>query len=116
MREKVKDKGRLEHILTSINVLLDNKDKYSCENFSKDPIVFFGFVKHLEIIGEAVYKLTFDFRNEHPDVDWDVIENMRHVLVHGYYTIKPDQVWATIENDLPDLKEKIETYLKDMTE
>lgn len=31
MRETVKDKGRLEHISQSINVLLENKDKYTLE-------------------------------------------------------------------------------------
>lgn len=53
-----------------------------------DPIIFFGFVKHIEIIGEAVYMLTKEFRETHPEVDWDVIEGIRHVLVHGYYKIR----------------------------
>ena len=57
MREKIKDKGRLEHILNSIDVLLCNKGKYEYADVEKDPIVFFGFVKHVEIIGEAVYSL-----------------------------------------------------------
>lgn len=36
--------------------------------------------------------LTKAFRAEHPEIEWDVIEGMRHVLVHGYYTIRPEQV------------------------
>ena len=32
---------------------------------------------------------------------------MRHVLVHGYYKIKDEIVWATIESELKPLKEKI---------
>lgn len=31
MRERIKDRGQLEHILAAINVLLDYKDKYSFE-------------------------------------------------------------------------------------
>ena len=91
MREKIKDKGRLEHILNSIDVLLSNKGKYEYADVEKDPIVFFGFVKHVEIIGEAVYMLTKEFRATHPEVDWDVIEGMMNVLVHGYYKIRPKQ-------------------------
>ena len=94
--------------------MLENKDKYGFKVASDDPIIFFGFVKHLEIIGEAVYKLTKEFRNEHPEVDWEIIENMRHVLVHGYYTIKPIQVWSTIENDLPELKIQIASFIEQM--
>lgn len=32
MREKIKDKARLEHILGAINVLIDNKDKHTYED------------------------------------------------------------------------------------
>ena len=112
MRETIKDKGRLEHILNSIDILLSNKDKYEFADVEKDSIVFFGFVKHVEIIGEAVYMLTTEFRASHPEVDWDVIEGMRHVLGHGYYKIRPKQLWKTILNDIPKLRPSIESYLK----
>lgn len=113
MRERIKDKGRLEHILKSINVLLDNKDRFSYEEVANDPILFYGFVKHVEIIGEAVYMLSKEFRSTHPDVDWDVIEGMRHVLVHGYYKIKPQQLWGTVVKDIPELKPYIEEYCRE---
>ena len=112
MREKIKDKGRLEHILSSIDIILNNKNRYKYEDVINDPIVFYGFVKHVEIIGEAVYMLTKEFRETHTEVEWDVIEGMRHVLVHGYYKIKPNQLWNTIENDIPKLKPLIESYIK----
>ncbi len=112
MREKIKDIGRLEHILAAINVLLANKDKYTFDEVKNNPITFFGFVKHVEIIGEAVYMLTKEFRASHPEIEWDVIEGMRHVLVHGYYAIKPEQVWRTIEIDIPALKPLIENLIK----
>ena len=112
MREKIKDKGRLEHILSSIDIILNNKNRYEYEDVINDPIVFYGFVKHVEIIGEAVYMLTKEFRETHTEVEWDVIEGMRHVLVHGYYKIRPNQLWNTIENDIPKLKPLIESYIK----
>ena len=111
MRESINDKGRLRHILSSVNIILDNKDRFNLEKIESDPIVFFGFVKQLEIIGEAVYMLSKEFRNQHKDVEWDVIEGMRHVLVHGYYQIRPTQLWNTIQQDIPVLKPQIESLL-----
>lgn len=111
MRERINDKGRLQHILSSINIILDNKDRFKLEEIESDPIVFFGFVKQLEIIGEAVYMLSKEFRNQHNDVEWDAIEGMRHVLVHGYYQIRPSQLWNTIQQDIPTLKPQIESLL-----
>lgn len=59
--------------------------------------------------------LTKDFRASHNEVEWDVIEGMRHILVHGYYQIKPEQLWETIEKDIPKLKPSIEKYLAEFS-
>ena len=32
---------------------------------------------------------------------------MRHILVHGYYQIKDEIIWATIETELQPLRKKI---------
>ena len=111
MRETIRDKERLQHILSAIQVLLANKDRHTLEEIADDPIIFYGYVKHVEIIGEAVYKLTKEFRERHTEVNWGDVERMRHVLVHGYYKIKPVQLWETIENDLPLLEPIIERLL-----
>lgn len=113
MREKIKDKGRLVHIMTAINNILEHKDRYVFEEIKDDPIIFYGFVKQVEIIGEAVYMLTNDFRDNHSEVDWSSIEGMRHVLVHGYYQINPRQLWNVVEKDIPELKPFISKFLAD---
>lgn len=113
MRERIRDKERLEHMLTAIDNLLEGSKRYTVEQAEKDSIIFFGFVKQVEIIGEATYKLTKEFRAAHPEIEWDVIENMRHVLVHGYYAITPHKVWHVINNDLPVLRQQIERFIQE---
>ena len=54
MREEIKDIERLQHILEAINVLIDYKERHTLEEAQSDPVVYFGLVKHVEIIGEAV--------------------------------------------------------------
>lgn len=114
MREKVKDKGRLEHILAAINGILRDKEQYTFEQMQNSTLIFYGFTKYVEVIGEAVYMLTKEFRETHTDVDWRQIERMRHVLVHGYYTIDPESLWDTMVDDIPELKPWIEKYLSEM--
>ena len=111
MRERIRDNERLIHILTAIDTLIDGSKRYTIEQAEKDSIIFYGFVKQVEIIGEATYKLTNEFRDAHPQTEWDVIENMRHVLVHGYYMITPQKVWMVIRNDIPILRTQIEQYI-----
>ncbi len=57
--------------------------------------------------------LSKEFKDSHPEVEWDAIQGMRHVLVHGYYQIEPGQLWDTVDNDLPLLKQQIEKLLAD---
>ena len=111
MREQIKDKGRLEHILQAINDIQEYHKQYTYDDVKNSKFVFYGFTKFVEVIGEAVYMLTKEFRESHQEVNWRVIEKMRHVLVHGYYTIEPESLWDTIENDIPELKPWIEKYL-----
>ncbi len=116
MREKVRDKGRLEHILEAIEGIEEYHVQYTFEDVKKNKLIFYGFTKFVEIIGEAVYMLTTEFRNSHPDVQWRQIERMRHILVHGYYTIDPESLWNTIEEDIPELKTWITKYLEEKTD
>ncbi len=113
MREEVRDIERLQHILEAADVLVDYVKHHTLEEAQSDPVVYFGLVKHVEIIGEAVYKLTLQYRASHSEVNWEDIERMRHVLVHGYYKIRPRQLWETIAVDIPQLKPIIERLIKE---
>ncbi len=113
MRERIRDKERLEHILDASNKLLENKDKYTLEEIKNNSVLFYGFVKLVEIIGEACYMLTKSFRESHPETNWKIIENMRHVLVHGYYAITPELLWATIHEDIQPLVDQINKYIQE---
>ncbi len=72
---------------------------------------YYGIVKLIEIIGEAVYMLSPDFKDTHTSTPWKQIERMRHVLVLGYYTVGIDFIKEVVENDLQVLKTQIDEYL-----
>ena len=113
MRDKPKDKGRLLHILEAIENLVEFTDGVSFEEYKNSKILRFAVIKNLEIIGEAAYLLTKKFISEHNETEWENVIYMRHVLVHGYYQIKDEIVWATIQADLQPLKTQIISYLKE---
>lgn len=114
MREAIRDKERLLHILESIDRLTESQQAHT-EDFASDPIMYYGYVKLLEIIGEAAYMLTIDFKEKHPQTPWKKIVGMRHVLVHGYYQISRADVQDVIVNDLPVLRPQIEAYIQELS-
>ena len=65
----------------NVEEFLQGKD---FESLLNDKILYYAVVKNVEIVGEAAYMLSLDFKAEHTDTPWDQIEKMRHVLVHGY--------------------------------
>lgn len=111
MREPLKDKNRLEHILSAIDIILDRTKGMSFEELTTDKILFGGIVYYIMIIGEAAYKLSKEFIDKHPQTEWRKIADMRHHLVHGYYQVDPNIVWIVIQNNLRPLREQVVSYL-----
>jgi len=107
MRETIRDKGRLEHILEAIEKALEFTENVSFEEYKTNTMLRYAVVKCVEIVGEASYKLTNEIREQHPEINWRDIISMRHILVHGYYQTEDKIVWDTVKDYLPLLKEQI---------
>lgn len=63
------------------------------------------------IIGEAARGLSAEFRATHAEVEWWQIIAMRNFLIHAYFGVDPDEVWATVERDVPMLKRAVTTMI-----
>ena len=111
MREKTRDKGRLEDIVEhSDNVAVFLKG-YSLDKFVSDKLTYYSVMKNVEIIGEAAYMLSKAFKESHPDTPWKVIEGMRHVLVHDYSNVVAATLYDTAINSIPEFRRQVEKYL-----
>ena len=113
MREQIKDKSRLQHIVEAIDIILQRVEGLSYEDFSSDRILFGGIVYYTLIIGEAAYKLSKPFIAANSQVNWQEIADMRHHLVHGYYQVNCTIVWEVVKNDLEPLREQVFKILAD---
>ena len=112
MRDQLKDADRLAHIIEAIeNVNAFMKDK-SPEDLQGNKLLYYAVVKNIEIVGEAAYKLTVEFKENHPEIPWRLIEKMRHIMVHGYYKISIPILYNVYTEDLPML----ESFVKNLNE
>jgi len=71
----------------------------------------FAVARALEIVGEASAKLSEDFRAGHPEIDWRGLKSMRNLLIHEYAYVDGEEVWKACQNDVPDLKAKIQSIV-----
>ena len=111
MRERARDKGRLENIIEYSNHVTQFMEGVSFEELASNNLLYYAVMKNVEVVGEAAFMLTKAFKAEHPQTPWKMIESMRHILVHDYTNIIPRILWGTATNDIPELRKQVETYL-----
>lgn len=63
--------------------------------------------REIQIIGDAVHKLSSDLRAAHPDVEWDRIYAARNVVVHAYWGVDQDILWNIVEAKLDGLYARV---------
>ena len=101
---------RIQDMLEAIQRI----EKYSVRGrraFVDDELIQTYIVHNLQIFGEAAFKIPPEYRNQHTEIPWSKIMGMRHILVHDYFQIDLEIVWAVVEKELPGLKEKLQNLL-----
>lgn len=103
--------------LLDIMEAIERIERYTAggrEAFYGDELIQVWAIHHLQAIGEAARNVSDALRATYPEIPWASIVAMRNVLVHDYLDVDLDEVWATVEHDLPDLKQKIAAILNEL--
>lgn len=95
-------------IVNAANLILEFVDGFDKETFVDDWKTRSAVLYQLTVVGEAVKRLSKEFRAKHTHIPWSLIAGMRDHLVHGYDLVDWDEVWQTANKDIPDLLHKIE--------
>lgn len=69
-------------------------------------------IRQLEIIGEAVKRISPEILDRRPDIPWRRIAGMRDVLIHDYMGVDLEAVWRVTQDDLSALRQAIEELLE----
>ena len=106
-----RDAATLLDIAKAARRVLEFKQGMNKSAFLEDAKTQSAIVYQLLIAGEAVKRLSQDFRRQYPEIPWTSIAGMRDNLIHNYDDIDLDEVWKTTERDIPDLLTLLEPLL-----
>lgn len=59
-------------------------------------------------IGELVKNLSDAFRMSHKNIPWRAISGLRDVTAHKYQTLRMEDVWLTVTEDIPALQKELD--------
>ena len=104
------DRVYLLHIRDALQRVLEYTREGS-DAFFSDTRTQDAVIRNLEIVGEAVKRLSSGSTGQHADVPWNRIAGMRDVLIHNYFGVKLEAVWAVVEFHVSPLADAVEKLL-----
>jgi len=114
--ERIED--YLQHIVEAIDHITGYVQEIdSAAALERDHKTQAAVIRNIEIIGEAanrIYKQAPELVAAHPSLPWHEMRGMRNRMIHNYFDVNGDVLWATIKDDLPTLKQQVREWLIDL--
>lgn len=97
----LRDDATLLDILKAARLVVEFKGKLTKNAFLRDIKTQSAILHQLLVIGEAVKRLSEDFRTQHRRIPWPRVAGMRDKLIHEYDAVDLGEVWKTVSSDIP---------------
>lgn len=107
------DKERIKKIIT---LWESSKNQISEHNITKELLLDDEFSQWavttpLYNIGEQVYKISTETKNEYDNIPWSVVAGLRHRLVHDYEGINWSIIVEVIFDEMDDFVDSIKKII-----
>lgn len=111
----IDDRIYLQHVRDAITDIMTyakaGEDAFLADTMRQDAIL-----RKLEVIGEAVKRISTGTRDLRPDVSWKLVAGMRDRLIHHYFGVDLDLVWNAVRREVPVLAEAVTDLLARLPE
>ena len=74
------------------------------EAFLADWLLQDAAIRNFEIVGEAAKRVSLALQTVHPEIPWADLAGFRDVLIHQYFRVDLEIVWALIEQRVAALR------------
>ena len=96
------------HMLDMARKAFGKTQGISRDAYDADENLRLALIHLIQTIGEAARRVSREFLDRHPEIQWADIIGMRHKVVHDYLGVDEDIVWQVVTEDLPKLVAALE--------
>lgn len=104
----------LDDIIESCQKIESFTHEMSFEAFAADARTIDAVVRNIEIIGEAVKNVPAEWLEMQPQIEWKKIARLRDIIVHRYFRVELEVVWAIIQERIEELRKAVQSLLDDL--
>ena len=105
--------------IDSIKKMIEYIDKsikytkgYDFDKFIEDEKTQDATIFNISQIGELIKNISEETKEKYNDIEWQMIKGLRNRIIHDYSGINLTNIWYIINNDLKELKIKLEKIIK----
>ena len=105
------DRDTLGHVLDAAARIATYCKDMTLEEFTRDERTQDAVIRNIEVIGEAISRVSEKIRTEQQEIAWGQAVATRNRLIHGYFAVSVPIVWETATRDIPRLSEQVHTII-----
>lgn len=106
MNAKDRDQESLRDIMDALDAVVTYAS-VGLDRFMSDRMVRDAIERRFITIGEAIKRLSREFRTAHAHVAWDEAARFRDYLVHIYDEVRPSRVWEILQGPVVELRKQL---------
>ena len=109
MRSMSSDTLNITALLEAIGKIeVYSQDAVDAEQFYHDQKSFDATMMQFVVMGEAISRLSEDYKESHANVPWQKIKDFRNIIAHDYFGIDADEIWDIVKRKIPQLKSELQ--------
>ena len=90
---RAEDVIRIRHMIEAAQSAIQFVANRQRADLATDRMLQFALVRAIEIVGEAVNKVSDETRSTNTGIPWKAIIGMRNRLVHAYFEVDAEILW-----------------------